>query len=278
MDRKLPKKCAKCGLSTHVADATECLLCHEPFSPDSISGNSDATVKPRLCPVCGMTTHGALVDVCLVCQNPLPAQAEIPSETDPSFSTPGVWRDGRLLVIRNRNAQIPMRCIKTNQPVSGLTRLDLVWIQDRALWVALLVALGLIGHLIAKSTFMKTIPVQLPLSQKWHSRHVRIGRIGRVVIAGGVWVFLIGALACVLAMFWGVSESFSQAAILFLLLMPLVVIMTAIFMLAFHRPIAVVRKLNRDHTWIGGADSQFLDSLPEWSGDPPVNRAKSQLP
>ena len=75
----LSAKCSKCGLTTHVNGATECLLCGEPLARNPQSKATDSRNEQHLareCSVCGMTTHIPAADRCLLCQSPFQEQNE----------------------------------------------------------------------------------------------------------------------------------------------------------------------------------------------------------
>ncbi len=46
----MPNVCKKCGLTTHKAGATACLLCNEPFEDLNINDSATRTDQPSLAP------------------------------------------------------------------------------------------------------------------------------------------------------------------------------------------------------------------------------------
>ena len=127
--------------------------------------------------------------------NPYQSPAEL-SPTDEQAAAPveerapeGVWRQGKLLVIRRNNPVLPDRCVKTNERVYGRRkRLRLV---KCPLLVFLSLAIHVILFLILYLIFRRKATVELGLTDTWRARRQRLLLTGWAMIGVGLPVFLV---------------------------------------------------------------------------------------
>ncbi|EMI17092.1 membrane protein [Rhodopirellula maiorica SM1] len=76
----MPLKCSQCGMTMHVSDAKQCLLCGEPLliTPSDPRNNSELPARESppsssmSCVQCGMKTHSKGATKCLLCGEPFP--------------------------------------------------------------------------------------------------------------------------------------------------------------------------------------------------------------
>ncbi len=192
-------------------------------------------------------------------QSPVtPPRASYPDEGSPD----GLWRDGKLLVVRNQNPRFPSRCVKTNEPCTGPpTRVKLTWLENETMWVLLL---GVIGHTIAMASQGKKVWVDLPLSQAWLARRRRSAFIGWGLLAGGITSLILGTVGYVAAMASGISDDSVAWLLFFILLGPLAALVGLFWLVIFHQPPVTAKEITGGLAWIKGVHPAFLESLPEW--------------
>ena len=76
----MPLKCSHCGMTTHISDAKQCLLCGEPLlitpsNPQNVSelpAHASHPSSSMNCAHCGMKTHSRDATKCLLCGVPFP--------------------------------------------------------------------------------------------------------------------------------------------------------------------------------------------------------------
>ncbi len=174
----------------------------------------------------------------------------------------GVWRHGKLLVIRNQNPQFPPRCVKTNEPCSGPpTRFKLTCVENGTMWALMF---GAIGHSIAMASQGKKLLVVLPLSAAWQARRRRFAMIGWGLLLGGIGSFVLAVVGYVAAMASGISEDSVIWLMFFILGGPLAAIAGIIWMAIFQQPPVKAHEITDGLAWIKGVHPDFLASLPEW--------------
>ncbi|NLS91402.1 MAG: hypothetical protein GXX96_04355 [Planctomycetaceae bacterium] len=134
--------------------------------------------------------------------------------------TDGLWRDGKLLVMRNQSPRFPQRCIKTNLPYAGPpTRLKLTWLENETLWVLLV---GAIGRAAVMATDGKKIWVDLPISHAWLAKRRRSAIVGWGLLLGGIASFILAVVGYVAATVSGINEESVVWLMVFILGGPLV--------------------------------------------------------
>jgi len=185
---------------------------------------------------------------------------------DPSADVPdnrdGLWREGKLLVVRVENPRFPPKCIKTNQHFDGSpTRTELEWVPGHTLWLGMF---GLIGHMIAKAMYGKKVTLMLPVSNEFRAGQRKTAVIGWLMIGGGIAGAILATVGYVFAMAAQVEESAAQVIMLAVFLSPLIALAGVIYLFVKHRPLVVVRKIDGAHAWLDKIDAEFLDTLPDW--------------
>jgi len=161
----------------------------------------------------------------------------------------GVWRQGPLVVMR-RDAVLPDRCLKSNEPSAGRLKRKLQW-HHWTVYLALLV--NVIVYIILATIISRRATIQIGLSQPWFARRRRT-----IVIA---WTtFLTGLALTASGLFAGPSWA-PWLAIAGVLMM----LGGAIYGLVAARLVAA-KRIDRTHIWLKGACPEFLDALPAWPG------------
>ncbi len=186
----------------------------------------------------------------------------IPSAQPLDGDSDGLWRDGKLLVMRNQNPRFPARCVKTNEPCSGpLTRMKLSWLPNQTMWVLLF---GAIGHSVAMATQGKKIWVELPLSDVWLAKRRRATVIGWSLLLGGIGCLVLGTVGYV-ALTVSTGNEASTTWIMFVILGgPIVAIVGVFWLVIFQQPALKAHEITDGLAWIKDVHPAFLESLPEW--------------
>jgi hypothetical protein len=164
---------------------------------------------------------------------------------DPSF-TEDLWRDGKILVLRN-GSHLPDRCIKCNGPaVTPMKRRKVYW-HHPALY-ALLVSWPI--YLIVALIVRKSAAVAPGLCSVHRTRRW----IGIAVGWGGL------LLSILLMIVGGGSENG------LLVLAGLILFLTALVAAVLLSRLIFPQRIDQDFVRLKGCGKAFLDSLPEFRG------------
>ncbi|HLO86652.1 MAG TPA: hypothetical protein VK203_16865 [Nostocaceae cyanobacterium] len=164
----------------------------------------------------------------------------------------GVWRSGNLLVI-HKNAQLPNRCIKTNQPANGQRfRAELYW---HHLLIYILLPVYLLLYIIVGGIFQKKAIVYVGLTQKILQKHKRDIFICRIVTILGIGTFFQGTTYKNLLMFF----------------LGLALILGVLIWAFVKLKIVSVERIEGDYIWLRGVCQEYLDMLPPWSTAHKIN-------
>jgi hypothetical protein len=178
--------------------------------------------------------------------NPPPSPLPPPLAAAPSSETTNARTDGRDLIVPVRHARLPLRCIKTNQPVSAqeVRRLTLEWIPP-AVWLGLLATP--VVFLALYFLFRRIVRVDVPLSAK-----------GAALVRGHRWmaIALLASAVALLVLGW----SFHLAALLFLA--TVVTVVAVITILVGSGALRLIR-VEGEEVWLRGASRAFLAALPK---------------
>ena len=165
----------------------------------------------------------------------------------PPFSTGGVWRDDKTLVM-TRDAQLPDQCIKCNAPAHGYKlKRKLSW-HHPALYVVILVAW--IVYLVLAIALRKQATVFFGLCPEHIKRR-------KTFLLIGWMMFAIGLIVPVLAFS---NEAPGIALLGFLLLF------TSIFWLVFANRVVTVKKIDDRYVYLTGIDANYLARFPSVQG------------
>jgi len=110
--------------------------------------------------------------------------------TPPPLRQPDVWRDGKLLVF-NKHAELPMRCVKTNDSTDYTLTCKLTW-HEPVIYLAILA--GVLIYFILAITLRKTAVVHVPLSPTARARRTRVILTACGLALAGVGLTLVAAM------------------------------------------------------------------------------------
>jgi hypothetical protein len=162
----------------------------------------------------------------------------------------GVWRDGRLLVM-HKNAELPDRCVKSNQPAEG-------WLPRKLYWhnplLYLLIFISLLVYVIVALIVRKKADIKIGLTQKWLSRRRLSNAVGWLSFLGGIGICIAGGV---------IGEDLFPV---FLILGLVLSFGGAIYGLIASRMVSPT-KITEHHVWLKGIHPEYLDQLPAWDGN-----------
>ena len=101
-----------------------------------------------------------------------------------------VWRDGKILVMR-KDAMLPLRCVKTNEPVEKLTVKNMAWHPP---WVLALLLVGLVPCIIVLVCVQKKARIQIGFSKSAISTRRKAIAVGWLGFLAGIALFFAGAV------------------------------------------------------------------------------------
>lgn len=183
-------------------------------------------------------------------QTPVAAPAPFQSyagQPDPGLAG-GIWREGNLLVMDKR-ATLPPRCVKSNVPTNRTLKRSLSW-HHPLIFVTILA--GLLIYVIIALIARKTATIYIGLSDEWFAKR-------RLAIFIGWTIVLISAAMFVTGMM--MSDKSDNFIILALLAVP-IFFAGAIYGLMGSRMVAP-KKITETHVWLKGVHPDFLAQFPE---------------
>ena len=167
-------------------------------------------------------------------------------EVDPRSRAPGslgrVWREGKLLML-DRDAMLPPRCVKCNAPEAGRKRLALSWHPP---WVFLLILGGLLVYVIVALIVRKSAKLEVGLCDAHRRRR-------RSFMLLGTALLLLGIGGC----FAGIGNDGPA-----LTLTGVALFLIALGVLAFSARLLTPARIDEQLVQLKGASAVYLDSLP----------------
>ncbi|HVW02309.1 MAG TPA: hypothetical protein VHB77_18290 [Planctomycetaceae bacterium] len=170
----------------------------------------------------------------------------------------GVWRDRNQLVM-SKDAELPYRCVKTNEPAELSLRRKLSW---HAPVIFVTIFAGLLVYVIAAIILSKKADIQVPISRRIQKRR------WTAILAG--WLLGLGGLAVIILTCVSLANSpnrTSQDAIPFLIIGGIVFVVFSAFVSSLIASIVKPARITDTHVWLKGVHSDYLALLPEWPGE-----------
>ena len=163
----------------------------------------------------------------------------------------GLWRQGTLLIM-DKLATLPDRCVKSNVPTERRLKRSLSW-HHPSIFLAVLA--GLLIYVLLALVLRKTATIWIGLSEEWFARRRRA-----MIIS---WMFVLISIAMVTG---GIATIDRSSAFGWLIGGGVVLFLVgAIYGLVAARMVSPTR-ITDTHIWLKGVCPEFLHSLPEWPG------------
>ncbi len=212
------KKCPKCGLMQLARP--QCKNCGAPLSADPSPSRSVALPESQPNPYAPPT-----------------------QEARPSNVQGGLWQDGRLL-LANRNAALPNRCVKCNQPTDHKMKRTYYWHPSG--WY-FLILLSVLIYVIVAMVVRKKAKIQVGLCERHRRRRI-------YSMAAGTLVPLCSIGGCI------ASEASDLGLALSLILVPF-----GLIWLAFASQLLRATRIDEQFVYLKGVHADYLATLPPLS-------------
>ncbi len=180
-----------------------------------------------------------------------PPQVNDPVLKPHQADTDGIWRQGKLLVMR-KTAVLPDRCVKSNVPTDRKLKRNLTW-HHPAIFLSILISLCV--YVILALILSKKATIHIGLADIWFAKRSRAIMIG--------W----GSVLASIAMIIGGIVLIDQNDLFGIMIAAgvLVFLVGAIYGLVAARMVTPT-KIDDTFVWLKGVNSDYLDSLPVWPG------------
>ena len=180
-----------------------------------------------------------------------PQIPSIPPPLPDGYTPDGVWRQGKLLVM-HKQAILPDRCVKSNQPAEGRRlKRSMSW-HHPAIFLA--ICAGILVYIILALVLSKRATIYIGLSEEWFARRRRAIIIGWIVVLASVGMFVTAGVY---------SDRLGEEIVAPLILAGVATFFAgAIYGLVAARMVAPT-KITSEHIWIKGVQPEYLATLPE---------------
>jgi len=164
-----------------------------------------------------------------------------------------VWRSVNTLVMR-RDAKLPLRCVKSNEPVAEIDfKRKLVWQPG---WVAIMLLISPLIYIIVSLIVQKKATIYTGLSDEWRGK-----RMTRMLIATFI------SLAGILLFAGGIVMANDMSV--FAVIGGIFLFIGGLIFGAYASRMVSASKISDTHIWLRGVCPEYLNELPEL----PVNEA-----
>lgn len=218
---------------------TESTLDEPPENrPKPVVAAASGDTKP--CPMCGETIK-AVALICRFCGEDLGASQLRRGQ--------GVWRDGSQLVMC-KDAELPARCVKTNEPADRTLRRRLSWHNP----LIYILVLSPLIYIIVALIVQKKADIKVGLSPTgFRSRRWGIA-IAWLSFFLGVVVTIVGVANSGQGNGWGIA-----------IIVGLVGGLIGIVVGIIKSRVVTPTRITDSHVWLKGIHADYLASLPQWS-------------
>jgi hypothetical protein len=158
-------------------------------------------------------------------------------------------KNGVLIV--HKNAQLPDRCIKSNEPTQSRLKRKLYW-HHPALY--LLILLHILVYIVVALIVRKSAVLWIPLEDRFKQARIRNIFIAWLLFFLGMGSLITGII---------VSSSQNPMSGIFFLLCPVLILAGALVGI-FGCRVVYPKKIEGDYVWLKGVSPDFLSELPEW--------------
>ncbi|HVX63509.1 MAG TPA: hypothetical protein VHC19_23005 [Pirellulales bacterium] len=169
----------------------------------------------------------------------------------------GVWRDGRLLVMQ-KQAILPDRCVKCNQPAGGgrLTR-KLSW-HHPAFFLLILASIWI--YLIVVLIVRQTAKIDIGMCELHRRKRRNAILASWLIILAGIAAIVIGTVAS--SDMGGPTPAYVPA----LFIGGLLAFLGGLIYAAIAVPPVAPNKIDKDYVWLKKVHPAYLAELPEIAG------------
>lgn len=175
----------------------------------------------------------------------------------PKDETTNARADGNLLVVPVNEARLPLRCIKTNEPVTATEsrRKEFVWFPP-IIWLSLLMTP--VAFIILYYLFRQSVALDVPLSATGRRQVRRHFLIATCLTAGGA----LALVAIIMNAYAGRWAGLGGGFFVLLILLGLVAMIAGLSHDSKRGVLLRAVKLQDGRLWLAGAGPAFLASLP----------------
>jgi hypothetical protein len=169
----------------------------------------------------------------------------------------GVWQSGKFLVMR-RGAELPDRCIKTNQPANGS------WFKVTLSWhpsgIYLILLLNFVIYLIVALSVRKTATVHLGVAEAILQK-----RNKRILYS---WIAaLVGFASFFASLAFATNESGMSSFAMGTFLIAILLILSGSIFGSSASQLVQVNYIGDEYIWLKGVCQEYLAMLPEWDSE-----------
>jgi hypothetical protein len=167
----------------------------------------------------------------------------------------GIWREGKLLVM-HKNAVLPDRCVKCNQPAYGRLKRSLSY-HHPALYLLILASIWI--YIIVALIVRHTAKIEIGLCERHRSKRRRAIAMS--------WLLVVGGIAAIIA---GIGLGDNRGATpwiaLTLLLGGVIAFLVGLIYTAFVVPPVAPHKIDKEYVWLKKVGPDFLATFPPITG------------
>ena len=162
----------------------------------------------------------------------------------PTHNVPTIWRNKSLLVM-NKQAQLPNRCVKCNEPTPRTLKRNLRW-HHPAIYI--LIFGGVLFYVILALVLSKTATINVGLCET----HAAARKRDMVI----TWMLVL--------LSFGISYFALASDVMGFLLLGVAVFLGAVIYGVVKTRVVAPQKIDDHHVWLTGLNSQYLEQFPEW--------------
>jgi hypothetical protein len=219
-------KCGSCGLVCFTAD-TNCRRCGSALEEQAqypMEGQIHGSNSVPWAPAYAIPQSGTV-------------------RMNPQSQTHGIWRKDSILVFQ-KFALLPDRCIKCNQPTGGLrVNKKVSWHNP---WLALLIFAGFLVYAVVALVVRKSASLSLGFCEFHKSQRTKM------LVAG--WLLFILSLVVFVA-----AIAAEQAPLAY---MGVALLLAAVVAATMGGRFIQVKKIDSDYVWLKAIHPQYLDQFP----------------
>jgi hypothetical protein len=164
----------------------------------------------------------------------------------PTHNITTIWRNKSVLVMA-KQAPLPDRCIKCNEPTHNKLKRNLRWHQP---WLYILILVGVLFYAILAMVLSKTATINVGLCETHAADRKR-----DIIIA---WMLVALSIAC-----FYFAVAFEMMAFV---LVGAIVFLGGIIYGAVKARLVAPQKIDDQYVWLTGINAKYLDQFPEWGG------------